>query len=317
MAIAQPLQIFKTGRHTALSGAALEFSESDLAASAAAYDPALHEAPIVVGHPALDAPAYGWVKSLAFAAGALEAEPYQVDPAFAEMVSAGRFKKISAAFFPPGAPKNPAPGVYYLRHVGFLGATPPAVKGLRSPAFADDDEAVTVEIEFAESITKEVFVTPEEKAVLEAENQQLKDRLAASESALQAQKVAQIHAGHAAFAEGLVAAGQLVPAQQAVAVALLDTLAAQESPVEFGEDDDKQPLLDAFKGFLSGLPRQIEFGETATGQKAAASDTRVEFAAPSGYGVDGEALAIHRKALAYQAQHQTDYLTAVRAVSAH
>lgn len=153
--------------------------------------------------------------------------------------------------------------------------------------------------------------------MLEAENQQLKDRLAASESALQAQKVAQIHAGHAAFAEGLVAAGQLVPAQQAVAVALLDTLAAQESPVEFGEDDDKQPLLDAFKGFLSGLPRQIEFGETATGQKAAASDTRVEFAAPSGYGVDGEALAIHRKALAYQAQHQTDYLTAVRAVSAH
>lgn len=318
MANAKPLQIFRPGRHTALSGAALEFSESDLAASAAAYDPALHEAPIVVGHPALDGPAYGWVKSLAFAAGALEAEPDQVDPAFADMVGAGRFKKISAAFFPPDSPRNPAPGVYYLRHVGFLGATAPAVKGLRTPVFADDDEAVAVEIEFSESITKEVCVTPEEKAALEAENAQLKERLAASEAEVHAQKVAQIRAGHAAFAEGLVAAGQMVPAQQAVAVALLDTLAAQEAPVEFGEGDDAQPLLDAFKGFLSGLPKQIEFGETATGKKAAGEgDARVEFAAPHGYGVDADSLAVHRKALAWQAQHQTDYLTAVRAVSTH
>ena len=79
-----------------MSGAALDFSVDDLAASAAAYDPALSEAPIVVGHPVTDAPAYGWVKSLAFAGGGLEAEPDQVDPAFAEMVAAGRFKKISA-----------------------------------------------------------------------------------------------------------------------------------------------------------------------------------------------------------------------------
>ena len=51
-----------------------------LAATAGAYDPTLHEAPLVVGHPELDAPAYGWVRSLRFAAGALEAEPYQVNP---------------------------------------------------------------------------------------------------------------------------------------------------------------------------------------------------------------------------------------------
>ncbi len=246
MANSKPLQIFKPGRHTALSGAALEFSAADLAASAAAYDPALSEAPIVVGHPALDAPAYGWVKSLAFADGGLEAEPDQVDPAFAEMVAAGRFKKISASFHPPAAKNNPAPGVWYLRHVGFLGAAAPAVKGLRSPEFAADDEAVTLEIAFTESIHQEtLLVTPEEKAALEAENAQLKTQLAAAEAAARAVKTAQIHAGHAAFAEQLVGAGQLVPAQSAVAVALLDTLAAAETPVEFGEGDDAQPLLDA------------------------------------------------------------------------
>lgn len=48
--------MFKSGRQIAMNGAVLEFSESDLAASARAYDPALHEAPIVIGHPKHDAP---------------------------------------------------------------------------------------------------------------------------------------------------------------------------------------------------------------------------------------------------------------------
>jgi hypothetical protein len=307
----KPLQIFRPGRHTAMSGAELAFSESDLAASAAAYNPALSEAPIVVGHPAHDLPAYGWVKSLAFADGGLEAEPDQVDPAFAEMVAAGRFKKISASFYPPESPKNPVPGVFYLRHVGFLGAQPPAVKGLRSPAFADGDEAVTLEFDFSEPTHQEVsLVTPEEKTALEAENASLKSQLAAV-------KAEQIHAGHAAFAETLVAAGQLVPAQVDVAVATLDFFATQANPVEFGEGDAKAPLIDAFRKFLSEMPKRIEFGETATGDKAAnEGDATVDFAAPHGYAVDAEALAIHRKALAFAATNKADYLSAVKAVSA-
>ncbi|WP_217994839.1 hypothetical protein [Methylogaea oryzae] len=70
-------------------------------ATARAYDPATHEAPIVVGHPAMDAPAYGWVSAVAYADGALSATPDQVDPAFAELVAAGRYKKISASFYAP------------------------------------------------------------------------------------------------------------------------------------------------------------------------------------------------------------------------
>jgi hypothetical protein len=137
----QPIQIFKPGTHTAMSGVELAFSESDLQASAAAYDPAKHEAPLVVGHPRHDGPAYGWVKSLAYADG-LEAEPHQVDDQFAEMLRFGRYKKISASFYTPDSPQNPVPGVYYLRHVGFLGAQPPAVKGLRAPEFADNEQGV-------------------------------------------------------------------------------------------------------------------------------------------------------------------------------
>jgi hypothetical protein len=371
MANPKPLQIFKPGKHTALSGVALAFSESDLAASARAYDPALSEAPLVVGHPRLDAPAYGWVKSLAFSDSALEAQPDQVEPAFAEMVAAGRFKKISASFYPPDSPNNPVPGVYYLRHVGFLGAAAPAVKGLRMPEFSEADESITFEFGeyddvrnaelwrslrdwmigkfgqdeadkvvpgytvssleqsaqdelredaaesgtaspiFAEQPNKEVSsVTPEQKAALEAENAQLKSDLASL-------KTAQIHSAHAAFAEQLVAAGQLMPAQVDIAVATLDFFAGQEIIVEFGEGDAKAPLIDGFKTFLSGLPKRLDFSETATNAAAAGEGNQaVEFAAPQGYAVDAESMVLHRKALAHQAAHKTDYISAVKAVSA-
>lgn len=142
----KPIQIFKAGQRTDSNGVTRDFTEAQLRATVAAYDPAKHEAPIVVGHPKHDDPAYGWVKSLSYADG-LEAEPQQVDPAFAELFDAGRFKKVSASFYSPDSPSNPVPGVFYLRHVGMLGAQPPAVKGLRNPEFNETEKGV---IEFAD-----------------------------------------------------------------------------------------------------------------------------------------------------------------------
>lgn len=149
-----PIQIFRTGRHTDMSGTVAGFSEADLAAMAAVYDPALSEAPIVVGHPKSDAPAYGWIKGLKAEGGALYAEPDQVDPAFAELVRSGRYKKLSACFYAPQSAANPKPGAYYLRHVGFLGAQPPAIKGLAPVQFAEGEEGlVTVEFSEGESLS--------------------------------------------------------------------------------------------------------------------------------------------------------------------
>lgn len=146
------IQIFKPGRHTSASGVALEFTEADLARSAAVYDPAVHEAPLVVGHPRDNGPAYGWVSGLNFSEGSLEAEPKDVEPQFAELVATRRFPKRSASFYAPGSANHPLAGkdghdAYYLRHVGFLGAAAPAVKGMREVEFAADDEGV---VEFAE-----------------------------------------------------------------------------------------------------------------------------------------------------------------------
>jgi hypothetical protein len=143
----QKVAIFKPGRHTSSNGVAAEFSEADLQATIDGYDPSLHEAPVVIGHPADNGPAWGWVKALQFAEGELVADLDQVDPEFAEMVQAGRFKKRSASFYRPTAPSNPKPGIYYLRHVGFLGAQPPAIKGLREVQFEEDADQV---VEFSE-----------------------------------------------------------------------------------------------------------------------------------------------------------------------
>ena len=150
--MSQIIHIFRPGRHTAMQGTTIDFGESDLIATANAYAPARHEAPLVIGHPRADAPAWGWVGSLTADAHGLFATPHQLDPAFAEMVRAGRFKKVSASFYTPDSPHNPVPGVYYLRHVGFLGAQPPAVKGLAPVNFAEGDtDEGCVSFDFAES----------------------------------------------------------------------------------------------------------------------------------------------------------------------
>jgi hypothetical protein len=148
----KPFSIFRKGKHTAMSGATLEFSEDKLKAAVAAYDPALHEAPMVVGHPKDNAPAYGWIQSLSFneETGEISVVPHQVDESFADMVKKNLFKKRSASWYLPDSPNNPKPGTLYLRHVGFLGAMPPAVKGLKDVAFAEEG-AVT--IEFADKWT--------------------------------------------------------------------------------------------------------------------------------------------------------------------
>lgn len=96
-----------------------------------------HEPPAVIGHPADNAPAFGWVEGLKKEGRLLLAKFKQVQPDFADMIKQGLFKKRSAAFYPDGS----------LRHVGFLGAAPPAIKGLPDVAFSEKGSAV---FEFSE-----------------------------------------------------------------------------------------------------------------------------------------------------------------------
>ena len=132
----QPIEIFRAGTHVDNAGNTRVFSVADVQSMAAVYNPQRHEAPMVLGHPEHDLPAQGWVKGLqATADGRLLMQASKVDPEFAQSVQSGRYKKRSASFYPPSAQGNPAPGQWYLRHVGWLGAQPPAIKGLSDVQF--------------------------------------------------------------------------------------------------------------------------------------------------------------------------------------
>lgn len=146
------IEVFRTGTFTPMQGAAITYSAADLKAVADAYDYATAPAPCVVGHPSTDAPAYAWVKGFEYDASAdrLYATVGEINPAFAEEVRKGSYKKVSLSFHRPDAAANPMPGTWYPKHVGFLGGAAPAVTGLKNVQFSDADTAVTVSAEFGE-----------------------------------------------------------------------------------------------------------------------------------------------------------------------
>ncbi len=131
------LAVFRTGRHTDSNGHEREWTEGDLDRIAAGYDPARHEAPVVIGHPKENAPAYGWVEKLERVGDVLWAEIKPTVEGFSDWVRHGLWKKRSVSLYPD----------LTLRHIGFLGATPPAVKGLPDIQFKEKEEVL---IEMAE-----------------------------------------------------------------------------------------------------------------------------------------------------------------------
>lgn len=322
----KPVHIFRTGTHTDIGGREVAFSAADLAAIADSYDPAVHEAPLVIGHPKTDDPAFGWVQGLRVGAdGGLEAEVHQVDPAFAEVVDAGRFKKISPSFYSPTSPRNPKPGAYYLRHVGFLGAEPPAVKGLRPVEFAEAEADV---LEFSEAVpppappapptpspVKETTVTSEEAARLEAENKTLHERLKAMTADAAAKEAELRHNTNLAFAEGLTREAKLAPKHRDVVVAVLDHLttpAGDGETLSFGEGNDKKPMAEALKSFLSDQPEIVALRDTATKERAAGGgDDEVSYAE----GTDPERIALDKRIRAYASEHKVTYAVAAARVA--
>ena len=147
------IEVFRTGTHTDSAGNTKDWKEDDLKKISKNYNPEKNEAPIVIGHPDDNAPAYGWIEKTKTEGGILWAKFKDVIPEFADMVKKGMFKKRSISL---------SPGLD-LRHIGFLGATPPAVKGLADLKFNKNEETTT--FEFEEKQHKSVKAKKEEKTM--------------------------------------------------------------------------------------------------------------------------------------------------------
>ena len=357
-------EIFRAGTRTDNNGRTITITPEQVAAIASHYSPDKHEAPIVVGHPSTNAPAYGWVGSLKAENGTLFADFAQVDDDFAELVKKGRYKKVSASFYPPNHPSNPQPENWYLRHVGFLGAHPPAVKGLAAINFADDEDGVVsfgesdwllarmlrnlrewligkdgieaadrvlpdwqieavappvpepeAEPNFSEPPAKDDTMTPEQqleaeraaREKAEADAKQAREELAKLQAEQEKSLRDAAHQQNADFAEGLIKAGSLKPADKELIVAVLDFADYPEAaPADFGEG---KKLSDALKDFLRGGKPILAAGEIATADKANPS-----LAGSSDFGeyADPAAQSHHERALALAKRENISYEEAAR-----
>lgn len=370
------IEVFRPGTFTPMQGEPILYSAADLRAIVDAYDPETAPAPIVVGHPDTDAPAYGWVKGFHFdpQEERLFADLHEIEPEFAELVKAGRYKKVSMSFFGPDQSSNPNPGAWYPKHVGFLGAAAPAVSGLKNVSLADGD-AVTFEFgergfeetaslfqmirEFLiEQFGKESAdstlppyriewlgdmeidppgqtgfaslpkaqptqaLTPAPEPVKEPDVSpkptdpsfaQREASLTAREQKIAAREAQLAHDDNAAFADGLVEAGKLIPASRDKVVAILNALPVDQS-VSFAEGDEKLSPGDALRQVLDAQPEVVSYGTLDL--PGSPTDAKPASFASDGKPVDPVGLEIHHKALDYVKSHPgTEYMAAVAAVS--
>jgi len=138
------VDIFKTGEHTDGSGNTREWTEEDLEEMVNLYNnqsaTEAHLAPLVYGHPDTEDAALGWVDKLKRVGNVLKANFVEISQELINGIKSGAYKFQSIALYPNKL----------LRHVGILGAVPPAVKGLKplSDYFSDSE---FISYEFAEN----------------------------------------------------------------------------------------------------------------------------------------------------------------------
>lgn len=132
--------------------------------------------------------------------------------------------------------------------------------------------------------------------------------LAARQAELDAKEAALRDAECAQFCEGLVAQGKLPPASKVTAESLLSSLYKVGGTIDFSEQTI--PHADAFKQFLSSLPKVVEFGELAPEDTAPVATT-ADFVAAPGYVVDDKQLREYSRLVAIAKQQGISLADAV------
>lgn len=135
--------IFKAGTHTDSKGNTQEFTQQDLESVVANFN--AKTAPLVIGHPKMDDPAWGWTSELKVDGGVLYAKAEDVSAEFAQAVEDKRYPNRSVRL-------NKIDNGYQLGHIGFLGGKPPAVDGLSWQFSGSDDNALDFDFAASEKI---------------------------------------------------------------------------------------------------------------------------------------------------------------------
>lgn len=116
--------VFKSGKHTDSKGRPFEATNETLDRIVEMNKG--REVPIAIGHPEMDSPAWGWVNEFKRVGDVLYAKVKSLAPQFEDWLGKKLYKERSVALNPDMT----------MRHIGFLGAMPPAVEGLPGLALA-------------------------------------------------------------------------------------------------------------------------------------------------------------------------------------
>jgi len=125
------VEVFRAGAHVDSKGRRCTFSREDLDQMIENHK--LGAAPAVLGHPKHNDPAYAQVESYKRDGDRLFLKFTKINPDFEKGVESGAYYNRSLSVF-----KDDAHG-WRVRHVGWLGAVPPAIDGLQPVEFSDGD----------------------------------------------------------------------------------------------------------------------------------------------------------------------------------
>lgn len=219
------IDIARTGTFTAGNGKKTTFTTGDFDRLAGGFDESKRRVPLVFGHPKDNAPAYGWVESLRRAGNVLQAKFKQVHNDVKTLVDNGNFKNVSISV---------NPDLSFLHHVGLLGATQPAIPGLREVSFADSADYLTFEFGVDE-LQEELERLKEEVAQLKAqlEEQQSREQEKDKEGKLERLK-------------DTVKQGKVTPAEFALLEPFAMALLESNSMLTFAASPEPVHALDAF-----------------------------------------------------------------------
>lgn len=258
------VEIARTGTFTDSAGRPQTFTEQDLDAIARTYDPDRRDAPLCIGHPKDNAPAFGWVEKLKHEGAKLFATFAHVPGEVKKLVAKKRYRHVSMSLMPDRVS---------LRHVALLGAAQPAIDGLRAVELNDGGDAITVDFAAdggegddmtVEELQRQVGQLQAQLEALKTENTDLKkkadthkqdkDKAEAAKTDAE-QKAEKASADFAAYrgkieterrearVAALVKEGKVKPAERADVLDFAAKLAGQDGTVDFAAPDGKRETL--------------------------------------------------------------------------
>ena len=251
------MEVFRAGKQTDSSGHTKEWTEKDLDKIVEKFNQG-DDIPATIGHPEEDGPAWGWFKKVYRKGNTLFAELSDVVDEFGTMLKKRMFKKRSIALRPDLS----------LRHIAFLGAAAPAVKGLEDFAFKQKDEfsAFDFEIESDDKSMMEtmsrVFKSWFTELNKEKEFQSLEDTMSKELEQKIADLTQKVADGEAAFSS-------FKKETEEKEVKFNETIASEKKRA----DEAEKKIKDSFeasreKEFSDFLDEQIEAGFVLPANKA-------------------------------------------------